>query len=68
MEPVQLALVGCGGIAGAHVRAFKELWAKGIHPFGIVAVCDVVKENAERRAGEIGEIQGRRPEVFTRIE
>ena len=26
MDPIRLAFVGCGGIAGAHVRGLKELW------------------------------------------
>jgi predicted dehydrogenase len=68
MEPVQLALVGCGGIAGAHVRALKELWETGIKVLDLVAVCDVVEGNAAGRAGEIEAFQGRRPKVFTDLE
>ncbi len=50
MEPLKIGLIGCGGISGAHMRAYRE------HPdkIRLVAVCDVVADNARRRAAELG--------------
>ena len=39
---VNLALVGCGGIAGAHLRGYKELLEKG-KTGQVVKVNDVIK-------------------------
>jgi predicted dehydrogenase len=64
---VKLALIGCGGIAGAHVGGLKQLREKGIEAFEVVAACDVVEEKAQERAAEIGEFQDRKPEVFADV-
>ena len=70
MKPIKLALVGCGGIAGAHVDALAELWGNSIRPFRIVAVCDVVKERAAERAAQIAQFQknNKKPAVFTDLD
>lgn len=70
MKPVKLALVGCGGIAGAHVGALSELWEKRIRPFRVVAVCDVVKDRAAERAAQIAKFQknNKKPAVFTDLD
>lgn len=68
MEPVKLAFIGCGGIAGAHVRALKELWEKEVQPFEVVAACDVVEENARKLADSVEGFQGKKPEVYTDLE
>ncbi|NKB66807.1 MAG: hypothetical protein GKR89_07095 [Candidatus Latescibacteria bacterium] len=68
MQPVRMALVGCGGIAGAHVKALEELWQVGVRLFDVVAVCDVVEERARERAAEVGAFQGTAPAVYTKIE
>ena len=49
-DPIRIALVGCGRIAGNHVAAIKKLPAD----FTLVACCDVVAE----RAQAIGEAEG----------
>ena len=67
-DRVQLALVGCGGIAGAHRKAYQALWEKGLREFEIVATCDVERARAEQLAGEIAAFQGRRPAVYERVE
>lgn len=41
-KPVKIGIIGSGGIAGAHVRAYKDL-----PDVEIVAVCDVVPGKAE---------------------
>ena len=55
MRTVKIGLIGAGGIAQVHLRAIKAV--KGIE---IVAVCDVMRERAEKAAAEYGI-----PHVFT---
>jgi predicted dehydrogenase len=49
-EPVRLALLGCGGIATAHLSAYAALPELG----RVVVACDSDPENARRRAEETG--------------
>ncbi len=65
MEPVRLAFVGCGGIAGAHVNGLRALWERELRPFEVVAACDVVEDQARQLAARVAEFQGRQPEVYT---
>src|SRR6266536_4072620 len=49
-EPVRVALIGCGGIATAHLIGYDAL-----HELGrIVVACDTDAESARRRAEETG--------------
>ncbi|MCX7935254.1 MAG: hypothetical protein N3A66_08360, partial [Planctomycetota bacterium] len=64
-DALRLALVGCGGISGAHVAGFRELWTKGCREIVFTACCDPVEENRRRRAKEIAEIQGTEPALFS---
>jgi len=64
MEPVKTALVGCGGIAGAHVQGLKELSEAGIKCMEITATCDVVEDRARERSTELAEFQDRKPAVY----
>jgi len=54
--PIRIGLIGCGGIAGAHLDGYAQL----THLFQVVACCDVRRELAEQRAKQVGEAQ-----VFT---
>ena len=65
MEAVKLALVGCGGIAGAHVRALQQLREHDLHLFDVVATCDIDADKAEERAVEIEAFQAKKPIIFT---
>ena len=56
-EKIRLALVGCGGMAGAHLNAYGQLKQKGIDIFDIVSVCDPVTERAEDFAKRISDFQ-----------
>jgi predicted dehydrogenase len=67
MDKVKLAMVGCGGIAGAHRRGMEALWNAGYRKFEVVAACDVVPEKAEAMATEVAKFQGTRPEVFDNL-
>jgi predicted dehydrogenase len=55
--PVRVAIIGVGGITGAHAQGFIK------HPdkLRVVAMADVVRENMEKRADQIG---GERPAMF----
>ncbi len=66
-DAVRMALVGCGGIAGAHVAGFKELSKRGCKDLVYTACCDPVEANARSRAKELAEIQGVEPKVFTDV-
>ena len=67
-DGVKLALVGCGGISGAHVRGYKDLYTRGCREFEVTACCDVQAESAETRAQEIAEFQGSKPKVYTDVQ
>ena len=47
---LKIGLIGCGGITEAHVEGWKTVTDQA----EIVAVADVSRENAERRAAQIG--------------
>ena len=57
-EVVQLAMVGCGGMAGAHLRGYEELLEKGETRFRIVAAVDEVPARAEEFATRINGFAG----------
>ena len=66
-DVVELALVGCGGISGSHVKGYKDLYDRGCREFEVTACCDVRAESAETRAQEIAEFQGTKPKVYTDV-
>jgi predicted dehydrogenase len=49
-EPVRVGLIGCGGIATAHLRGYQALPELG----RVVAACDTVADSARKRAEETG--------------
>ncbi len=49
-EPVRVALIGCGGIATAHLRGYQALPELG----RVVVACDTDAAAADRRAAETG--------------
>ena len=68
MKPrVRLAMVGCGGIAGAHCKGLEALWNAGYREFEVVAACDVVRDRATAMADEMARWQGARPGVFDNV-
>lgn len=56
-DKIRLALVGCGGMAGAHLNGYRDLRDKGIDFFEIVCVCDPALDRAEAFAKRIAEFQ-----------
>lgn len=69
MDKVRLALIGCGGMAGAHLNAYINLKQRGIDIFDFVAMCDVDENRASAFATRAAEVQsGPPPKVYTAIE
>jgi predicted dehydrogenase len=62
---LNLALIGCGGMAGGHLRSYLQI--KGMEPdlFDLVACCDPVPELAEKFADQAAPVQGSKPRVYT---
>ncbi|GCE10438.1 Gfo/Idh/MocA family protein [Tengunoibacter tsumagoiensis] len=50
---IQIGLIGCGGIAEPHVKGYLKISEQA----RIVAVCDVVEANAQRRSAQVGGAQ-----------
>ena len=57
MNKIRLALVGCGGMARAHLNAYRSLVQRGVDWFEISAVCDPTVERARDLAQRTGEFQ-----------
>ena len=49
MEKLKLGLVGCGAMMGTHVKGVLQ-----VENVEIVAVCDIVEENAKEVADALG--------------
>lgn len=68
-EPMPMALIGCGGMMGAHVKnGYASLHAAGYRGFEILACCDMFPEAASKMAAGIGEWQGRSPKAYSSVE
>lgn len=65
-DTVGLGFIGCGGMAGAHMRGLRKLWEAGLRDFRVVATCDVDKGRAAKFAEDAAGIQGgKQPTVYT---
>jgi predicted dehydrogenase len=65
---VKTALIGCGGIAGAHVTGLADLHERGVAEAPqVVAVCDIDVDRAEERAQELAAF-GPMPRVYDDVE
>ena len=68
-DRLKMGLVGCGGMSGAHMGGYRELWAKDLKLFDIVAACDIDVSRAETRANEAHEFQGgAKPAVYNELD
>jgi predicted dehydrogenase len=65
VEPIRLAIVGCGGMGRRHLAGLAELVRCGERSVNLVAVCDLNERNAEELADEAHALLGSRPAVFT---
>ena len=60
LRTVDLAIIGCGGITGAHLRRYRELHAAGESRFRIVATVDNALPRAKSFAADIASNQAGR--------
>ena len=68
-DKVRLAIIGCGGMAGAHLNAYIGLKNLGIDIFDFVAMCDVDIDRAKSFAARAAEAQGGvQPAVYDDID
>jgi predicted dehydrogenase len=68
MTKVPIAIVGCGGMGGRHLRGVQELYGSPRCNIELVACCDIRRDNAEYLADEAESRLGKRPAVFTDME
>ena len=57
---INLAMVGCGGMAGAHLNGYQELLNKGETRFRIVAAVDEALDRAKGFAERIEDFSGQK--------
>lgn len=65
---VRLAIVGCGGMAGGHLRGYAAINEKEPGLFELVAVCDPVRERAQAFADEASQWQAEAPRVYADLD
>jgi len=65
---LKLAIIGCGGMAGEHLRAYGSIKKKESEKFEFAAMCDPVVEPAKRFAEQATAVQGFKPRVYTKVE
>lgn len=63
-DKVKIAMVGCGGMSGAHMRGFQALHDEDICNFEFVATCDINRDAAETRANDAEKLQDYKPRVY----
>ncbi|MGQ9514714.1 MAG: Gfo/Idh/MocA family protein [Thermoproteota archaeon] len=68
MRKLSIALVGCGGMMGAHVVGYRDLYYRGMKIFDIRATCDSVEFNAVQKAEEVAAFQDSKPKVYTNLD
>lgn len=65
---LNIGLIGCGSIMGAHVDGLKRLWERGYRAFSIPAVCDSEQSRAEEIASRLMAWQETKPCVYLDFE
>lgn len=65
---LKLAIVGCGGMAEAHLRAYITIKQREPEKFEFVAMCDPVLASAERFANTAAQSQTFKPRVYGSLE
>ncbi|MGQ9596134.1 MAG: Gfo/Idh/MocA family protein [Thermoproteota archaeon] len=65
-KKVNLAIVGCGGIAHAHLEAYAKIKEKESDKFELVSLCDANEEPLEHFAQMTTQLFGKRPKTFVK--
>lgn len=68
LEPLRLAIVGCGGMGRRHLAGLAELERCVGHLVELVAVCDLNETNTRDLVNEAETLLGYRPAVFRSID
>ncbi|MFC1718419.1 Gfo/Idh/MocA family protein, partial [Candidatus Poribacteria bacterium] len=68
MDKIRLAIVGCGVMGNRHFAGLAELTRAGLSDFELVAVCDLVRENAQKLALRAEEELGEKPAVAQKLD
>jgi len=68
MERLNLALIGCGGMAGAHVNGYRDLYTRRLRVFDIKALCDVSEQAAKEKLEAISGFQAEGPRIYVEVE
>ena len=68
MEKLNIALVGCGGIADYHVEGYRDLYARGLRIFELKTLCDVSVNNAKSKAKMIQGFQDFKPTIYSSLD
>ena len=67
-DKIRLAIIGCGGMARAHLDAYIHLKNLGINIFDFVAMCDVDLNRAQEFAVTAAESQdGVQPSTYVDV-
>lgn len=64
---VNLAIIGCGGIAGAHLAGYEKLLQAGYDQFRLTAMVDSDFGRANAMADRWAAVAGERPAVFADV-
>ncbi|HRA48625.1 MAG TPA: Gfo/Idh/MocA family oxidoreductase, partial [Thermomicrobiales bacterium] len=67
VEPVRMAIVGCGGMGRRHLAGLAELHRVGDRSIDLIAVCDRNEQNANDLADEAALAFGSRPLVHASV-
>jgi len=67
-EMIKIGIIGCGGMAGAHLGGLKDLKEEGVDKFEVVAICDVDEEQVKKFAKVCEEKLSITPLCFTNYE
>jgi predicted dehydrogenase len=66
-KTINLAIVGCGGMAGAHLNGYEELLSKGERRFRIVAAVDELEERARAFASRLEKSAGWKVKAYRSV-
>ena len=67
-DKIRLAIIGCGGMARAHLNAYIYLKNQGIDIFDFVAMCDIDQNRAQEFASKAAESQDNvQPNIYVDI-
>ena len=67
-QPVRMAIIGCGGMAGGHLGAYLRIREKEPDKVKLVAMCDSVEERAANFAKRVEEATGEKPSIYTDVD